>query len=265
MKFEYTLAEFSAEITALEQAFGKVSVLDPYQGTVLDPADLLPTNRAEELTALDETGRGVRMIQADEGPELVLYQGIQVDGRPCVLAYHCGMPRNLQSSAGAENSFNRVLVQIQEELRRDYLTGVYNARYLDTEYRRYAEPQAQGGKPVGVVMARVNEYWTLRQTESASAADCCLNMAAGILQLAVGTDEKAAVLARLEDGLFAVVTVGTPAAQMVHKLQEALDNSHREFNISLSRRGSFTVQLASAEWGETPAWDMMFSLAQQRL
>ena len=154
---------------------------------------------------------------------------------------------------------------VMEELRRDYLTGVYNARYLDTEYRRYAEPQAQAGKPVGVVMARVNEYWSLRQNESANAADCCLNMAAGILQLSVGTDDKAAVLARLEDGLFAVVTVGTPAAQVARKLQDALDNSRREFSISLSRRGSFTVQLASAEWGETPAWDMMFSLAQQRL
>ena len=69
----------------------------------------------------------------------------------------------------------------------------------------------------------------------------------------------------MEDGLFAVVTVGTPAAQMARKLQDALDNSRREFNISLSRRGSFTVAIASAEWGETASWDMMLSLAQQRL
>ena len=154
MKFEYTLAELSTAITALEQVYGKVSVLDPYLGTVLDPATLQPTDKAEELTALDETGRGVQLAQADDGPELVLYQGIQADARPCVLAFHCCMPHNLQSSAGAENSFNRVLAQMQDELRRDYLTGVYNARYLDTEYRRYAEPQAQAGKPVGVVMAR---------------------------------------------------------------------------------------------------------------
>ena len=139
MKFEYTLAELSTAITALEQVYGKVSVLDPYLGTVLDPATLQPTDKAEELTALDETGRGVQLAQADDGPELVLYQGIQADARPCVLAFHCCMPHNLQSSAGAENSFNRVLAQMQEELRRDYLTGVYNARYLDTEYRRYAE------------------------------------------------------------------------------------------------------------------------------
>lgn len=144
MKFEYTLAELSTAITALEQVYGKVSVLDPYRGTVLDPATLQPTDKAEELTALDETGRGVQLAQADDGPELVLYQGIQADARPCVLAFHCCMPHNLQSSAGAENSFNRVLAQMQEELRRDYLTGVYNARYLDTEYRRYAEPQARG-------------------------------------------------------------------------------------------------------------------------
>lgn len=68
---------------------GKVSVLDPYLGTVLDPATLQPTDKAEELTALDETGRGVQLAQADDGPELVLYQGIQADARPCVLAFHC--------------------------------------------------------------------------------------------------------------------------------------------------------------------------------
>ena len=72
-------------------------------------------------------------------------------------------------------------------------------------------------------------------------------MAAGILQLSVGTDDKAAVLAVLEDGLFAVVTVGTPAAQVARKLGRA-GQLRREFSISLSRRGSFTVQLASAEW-----------------
>ena len=68
MKFEYTLAELSTAITALEQVYGKVSVLDPYRGTVLDPATLQPTDKAEELTALDETGRGVQLAQSDDVP-----------------------------------------------------------------------------------------------------------------------------------------------------------------------------------------------------
>ena len=174
------------------------------------------------------------------------------------------MPHNLQSSAGAENSFNRVLAQMQEELRRDYLTGVYNARYLDTEYRRYAEPQAQAGKPVGVVMARVNEYWNLLREEGTHAADCCLNTAAGILQLAAGPDQQNAVV-RLEDGIFLVVSVGTPAAKLQAALHEALGESRRTFGITLSRRGEFTVSLSSADWGEAGSWDLMVALAEQRL
>ena len=130
---------------------------------------------------------------------------------------------------------------------------------------RSAERAALDGKPVGVVMVRVNEYWQLREQESDSAADCCLNMASGILQLVVGPDHDKAVLARLNDGYFAIVTVGTPAARMARAVHEAMNASRREFNISLSRRGSFTVAIASAEWGETASWDMTLSLAQQRL
>ena len=63
----------------------------------------------------------------------------------------------------------------------------------------------------------------------------------------------------------ASITVGTPAARMARAVHEAMNASRREFNISLSRRGSFTVAIASAEWGETASWDMTLSLAQQRL
>ena len=68
MKFEYTLAELSTAITALEQVYGKVSVLDPYLGTVLDPATLQPTDKAEELTALDETDDALLLESAEQVP-----------------------------------------------------------------------------------------------------------------------------------------------------------------------------------------------------
>ena len=148
---------------------------------------------------------------------------------------------------------------------RDYVTGAYNSRYIQEEYRSYAEKQAVQGQPVGAVMLRVNEYWNLRNQESVQAAECCLNTAAGILQLAVGTDHDHAVLARLEDGLFVAITVGMPAAQLKKSLDAALESSRRVFSITLARRGTFTVTTASAEWGETSSWEMMLSLAQQRL
>ena len=120
------------------------------------------------------------------------------------------------------------------------------------------------GKPVGVVMARVNEYWNLLREEGTHAADCCLNTAAGILQLAAGPDQQNAVV-RLEDGIFLVVSVGTPAAKLQAALHEALGESRRTFGITLSRRGEFTVSLSSADWGEAGSWDLMVALAEQRL
>ena len=81
---------------------------------------------------------------------------------PCVLLLGMPLPRNLQAD-GAEDAFTRALSQMQDDLRRDYVTGVYNSVYLNEAFRPRAERAALDGKPVGVVMVRVNEYWQLRE------------------------------------------------------------------------------------------------------
>ena len=243
MKQDYTLDELQTEMTALAQLFDSVTLADPRMG-LLDPATLQPLNKVAAMPALDAAGRGLKIEKAADGLRTVIAQGITVADTPCVLLLGMPLPRNLQAD-GAEDAFTRALSQMQDDLRRDYVTGVYNSVYLNEAFRPRAERAALDGKPVGVVMVRVNEYWQLREKESDSAADCCLNMASGILQLVVGPDHDKAVLARLNDGFFAIVTVGTPAAQMARAVNEAMNASRREFNISLSRRGSFTVAIAS--------------------
>ncbi len=267
MKLEYTREELSVQVAALEQLFDAVQIVDPYRGALLDPATMEPCGESSPIPLLDESGRGMQLGQkgSDGRDEVRLYQSIQVEGRPCVLVLCYPVPQDGSTSAGARNSYDRAMAQYREDMRRDYVTGVYNSRYIQEEYRSYAEKQAMQGQPVGAVMLRVNEYWNLRNQESPQAAECCLNTAAGILQLAVGTDRDHAVLARLEDGLFVAVTVGMPAAQLERSLNEALDASRRVFSIPLARRGTFTVTTASAEWGETSSWEMMLALAQQRL
>lgn len=264
MKQEFTLAEFTAQLAVLNDFFPSVTVADPLTGQALDPATLRPTGETAVVPMLDDAGCGMQMQQEDGG-ELLLSRAVQVDCRPCVLVLHSPLPNNSRATVGAQNSQVRATAQYQDDMRRDYCTGAYNAHYINEIYRRYAEQEAMAGKPMGVVMARVNEYWSLREKESLAAAGCCLNAAAGILELVVGPDPEAAVLARLEDGLFLIVTVGTPAAEVAKTLNEALDSSRKQFALSLSRRGSFTVSVASAEWGETSSWEMMLSLTQQRL
>ena len=179
MKKDYTRAELQAEMTALQQIFDSVTVADPFQG-LLDPATLQPLNKVATIPVLDDTGRGMQVVQGTTGLETVLAQGITVESRPCVLLLQIPVPRGLQSEGDAD-AFARTLHQMQEDLRHDNVTGAYNAVYLNEGFRPIAEHAAMNGQPVGAVMVRVNEYWQLREHESASAADCCLNMAAGIL------------------------------------------------------------------------------------
>lgn len=265
MKLEYTKEELSLQAAALQQLFDTVHIVDPYRGVRLDPVTLEPQEESAPVPPMDEAGRGLQLVRHGGQETMQISQGIRVDGRPCVLVLYRAMPKDSRATVGAKNSYDRALAQYREDIRRDYVTGVYNSRFIHEEYRSYAEKQASRGIPVGAVLLRVNEYWELRNRESLEAAECCLNSAAGILQLAVGTDQDHAVLARLEDGLFAAVTVGMPGSRLAESINKALDGARRVFSISLSRRGTFTVSVASAEWAETSSWEMMLSLAQQRL
>ena len=201
MKLKYTKEELAVEVTALEQVFDQVQIVDPYRGALLDPVTLEPGEECGSVPMLDDGGRGLQFDQTKCASTRA-----SGGGSPCVLLVHFRIPHDSNVSAGAQNSYDRAMAQYQDDMRRDYITGVYNARYIQEEYRSYAEKQAMQGKPVGAVMLRVNEYWNLRDKESEQAAECCLNTAAGILQLAVGTDRDHAVLARLEDGLFVAIT-----------------------------------------------------------
>lgn len=171
MKQDYTLDELQTEMTALAQLFDSVTLADPRMG-LLDPATLQPLNKVAAMPALDAAGRGLKIEKAADGLRTVIAQGITVADTPCVLLLGMPLPRNLQAD-GAEDAFTRTLSQMQDDLHRDYVTGVYNSVYLNEAFRPRAERAALDGKPVGVVMVRVNEYWQLREQESDSAANCC--------------------------------------------------------------------------------------------
>ena len=216
---EFTLEQIGMQVTALQNFFDQVTLIDPLAQAEVDPATLQATGHADAVPVLNADGRGWQPILGED-TGFVFYQNIQVEHRPFA--------------------------------------------FLDSTYRKKVAAAACAGKPVSVVAARVNEYWNLLREEGTHAADCCLNTAAGILQLAAGPDQQNAVV-RLEDGIFLVVSVGTPAAKLQAALHEALGESRRTFGITLSRRGEFTVSLSSADWGEAGSWDLMVALAEQRL
>ena len=243
---EFTLEQIGMQVTALQNFFDQVTLIDLLAQAEVDPATLQATGHADAVPVLNADGRGWQPILGED-TGFVFYQNIQVEHRPFVLAATYFLTADLPANDREANALLRLLGQYREEMRRDYVTGVYNRAFLDSAYRKKVAAAACAGKPVSVVAARVNEYWNLLREEGTHAADCCLNTAAGILQLAAGPDQQNAV------------------AKLQAALHEALGESRRTFGITLSRRGEFTVSLSSADWGEAGSWDLMVALAEQRL
>lgn len=263
---EFTLEEFGAQCAALQNVFDQIRLLDPLAQAVVDPATLTPTAKADAIPPLNAQGRRWQPIVGEE-PGFVFYQAVQVEGRPFMMAMtYCMTDDDMPSNDREANALLRLLRQYREEMHRDYVTGVYNRNYIDHAFRKKLSAAACAGKPVSVVAARVNEYWDMMRREGSTAADCCLNAAAGILQTVAGTGENEKnTVVRLGDGVFAIVCIDTAAAQMERALHEALDDSRRTFAITLARRGQFSVTTAGADWGEAGSWELMLALAEQRL
>ena len=108
MKLEYTKEELAAEVTALEQVFDQVQIVDPYRGALLDPVTLEPGEECGSVPMLDEGGRGLQFEQ----DKMRIYQGIRVEDRPCVLLVHFRIPHDSTASAGAARNRSSAWAQV---------------------------------------------------------------------------------------------------------------------------------------------------------
>ncbi len=262
MHLVYSAAQLAAQAAALSPLFDRVAVMDA-DGTRLDPTTLAPAAQPAPLPvpALDASGRG--WLPVAEGDNVTLYfcQAVQVEGRALVLAAGYTLPCGAAPAAGREaNAFQRMLYRYLDEMRRDYVTGAYNHRYLTEEFAPAAALRAADA-PVSVAVAQIVEYPALLETEGLEATERCLNAAAGLLRTALQPNWENAILARLHDGLF-VLVADVPPEALEQALARTLRNGRRGFSLSLSRRGSYRVQYCVAPWAAAAAWQTLPALAE---
>lgn len=155
---EFTLEQIGMQVTALQNFFDQVTLIDPLAQAEVDPATLQATGHADAVPVLNADGRGWQPILGED-TGFVFYQNIQVEHRPFVLAATYFLTADLPANDREANALLRLLGQYREEMRRDYVTGVYNRAFLDSTYRKKVAAAPAQAKPVSVVAARVNEYW----------------------------------------------------------------------------------------------------------
>ena len=117
---EFTLEQIGMQVTALQNFFDQVTLIDPLAQAEVDPATLQATGHADAVPVLNADGRGWQPILGED-TGFVFYQNIQVEQRPFVLAATYFLTADLPANDREANALLRLLGQYREEMRRDYV------------------------------------------------------------------------------------------------------------------------------------------------
>ncbi len=195
-----------------------------------------------ETEAIFETN-----LLAEQHPELILEQAREV---LMLRSLHALREINTLRAA-AENSTSRAL-ELEQEIRRDAMTGVYNRAYLDQVLLREFENSTRHKWPLSIAFADLDNFKSINDQFGHQAGDSILQATARILR---GNTRETDLIARYGGEEFVVVLPATDAhtAQIVcERIVAAFQNTG---HVVGSGHASVTISIGCATHGPQTAFD----------
>jgi len=144
--------------------------------------------------------------------------------------------------AAADNAATRAL-EVEEETRRDTLTGVYNRAYLEQYLAREFEHATRHRWPLSVAFADLDDFKHINEHFGPQAGDRVLQATARILR---GNTRETDLIARYGGEEFIVVLPATDA-QTAHSICERIVMAFRNTrHVMGSERANVTVSIGCA-------------------
>ena len=150
----------------------------------------------------------------------------------------------------------------------DFLTGVYNRRYLETVFAQKLEQCAAHGRNAAVALVSIDNGQKLRDTYGQPVMDQ--------LHCFVGNQWKKSfdtpavrVVCRLTGSIFAVGCLDADGKQLAEEMQNLYRQMPRECitTTGMMRRVPFTLSCGVASLEDVPAknWQALYELCDARL
>ena len=246
-----TEAEFSALAEVLRNAFEDVAVSE------------YPPDSAESA----ETDDGVRI---DYGfthgrASCNISRPVSVDGRTMIVSIRSP----LAGGTLPEDKMDpREKELYREEMHHDFLTGVFNRRYLETVIRADAEKLAAEGRTAAAALIAIDNFYGILEKHGRGSADQLVCFAANQWKKTFfGTEDR--VVCRVNGSSFMVYCRDMTADALRTELLSVYEEMPREY-ISTSafpRRLPLTMSIGCADTGEEGCaeWKGLFEKADARV
>jgi diguanylate cyclase (GGDEF)-like protein len=193
-RFAETALSAERSVGLDKMAFGQVL------GTI---GSMLP-----ETEAIFETD-----ILAEQHPELILEQA-----REALMLRNLFALREINTLRAAAESSNTRTLELEEETRRDAMTGVYNRAYLDQILAREFDHSSRHKWPLSVAFADLDDFKGINDRFGHQAGDRILQATARILR---GNTRETDLIARYGGEEFVVVLPATDA-ETAHSICERI-------------------------------------------
>ena len=156
----------------------------------------------------------------------------------------------------------------RSDMSHDFLTGVYNRRYLETVFAAELEQCAAEGRKAAVALVSIDEGQKLRDTYGQPVMDQ--------LHCFVGNQWKKSfdtpavrIVSRLTGSIFAVGCLDADAKQLADEMRTLYEQMPRECitTTGMMRRVPFTLSCGVAGLEDVPAknWQALYEKCDERL
>ena len=194
-------------------------------------------------------------LLARQHPELILEQAREV---LMLRSLHALREINTLRAAAAESSSSRAL-ELEEETRRDALTGVYNRTYLDQFLGREFDNSTRHKWPLSVAFADLDNFKSINDNFGHQAGDRVLQATARILR---GNTRESDMIARYGGEEFVVVLPATDA-ETARSICERIVMAFRNTgHVIGSDHATVTISIGCATHGTQTHFDNIADLVK---
>ena len=197
--------------------------------------------------------------------DCVLHRRVEADGKCWELEMCAPLAGNVLPE---ERMTPRERELCREDMSHDFLTGVYNRRYLETVFAQKLEQCAAQGRKAAVALVSIDNGQKLRDTYGQPVMDQ--------LHCFVGNQWKKSfdtpatrVVCRLTGSIFAVGCLDADGKQLAEEMQNLYRQMPRECitTTGMMRRVPFTLScgVASLEDVQAKNWQALYELCDARL